>query len=112
MDTNNKPALGTTQLNVRSSTQSAKAPVQQRRRGGLGGSKLSKQSNAKGSEQSNQDNSEAREEDKYELDSEEERRLENFFPEIASFSQKVELFAFENHIRRLIFDLINPVSAK
>jgi len=50
MDTNNKPALGTTQLNVRSSTQSAKAPVQQRRRGGLGGSKLSKQSNAKGSE--------------------------------------------------------------
>jgi hypothetical protein len=46
------------------------------------------------------------------LDSDEERRLENFFPEIASFSQKVELFAFENHIRRLIFDLINPVSAK
>ncbi len=52
------------------------------------------------------------EEDKYELNSEEERRLENFFPEIASFSQKVELFAFENHIRRLIFDLVNPVSAK
>ena len=67
----------------------------------------------KGSEKSNQDHSEAKgEEDKYELDSDEERRLENFFPEIASFSQKVELFAFENHIRRLIFDLINPITAK
>ena len=67
----------------------------------------------KGSEKSNQDHSETKgEEDKYELDSDEERRLENFFPEIASFSQKVELFAFENHIRRLIFDLINPVTAK
>jgi hypothetical protein len=36
---------------------------------------------------SNQDNIEFKEEeDKYELDSDEERRLENFFPEIASFS--------------------------
>ena len=42
----------------------------------------------KGSEPSiNQESSEAKpDEDRYELDSEEERRLENFFPEIASFS--------------------------
>ena len=34
------------------------------------------------------------------------------FPEIASFSHKVEFFAFETHLRRLIYDLLSPVHAK
>jgi len=38
--------------------------------------------------------------------------MEMLFPEIASFSQKVEFFAFENHMRRIIFDLLNPVQQK
>lgn len=38
--------------------------------------------------------------------------MEQHYPEIASFSQKVEFFAFENHLRKIIHYLIDPLTKK
>jgi hypothetical protein len=46
------------------------------------------------------------------IDSDSKLLIEEYFPEIASFSQKVEYFAFENHLRKIIFQLIEPVHRK
>ena len=46
------------------------------------------------------------------VDSDKMLLMEEHFPEIASFSQKVEFFAFENHLRKIIHLLIDPLTKK